>query len=740
MENNEIKYTNGDINRLLCCHPQNKEHFSFLLRLMQRNVVVPFIGAGVSKNYGYPGWNEFLHTQAQNNNLPEILNLLSSNEYEKAASKLHEHLNGSMEFMLMQTFGDHKYKNAVENPEIEFIPKIFRSLILTTNFDEVIELLYAKVNGEYIEKLTPMTLSNKKVIQKRIACGEPTLIKLHGDIATREFVLTEQEYNTAYGAHVLDARLPLPEFLHDVLLARIILFLGCSLEDDRTLRVVEQSQIDGSMSFALLQLPAETENEADPWTPKLELSAKDNGKLAERQAFLNEHNIIPIWYPYKKYEALKIFLMALAHRLNPEYKLSITIAHNTLNRLLSDGTILSKKGDITEAFHCFSEAEKMLEQNYNIFTVDDQIQALRRIKSFNETNGYAIERRIVMKKLINLTKQALPFNSLDLAICYHDLGYTYERYLYYKLMLKAMIKSSQILEATQNSLTNKKVTEIKESDFYDKAALIYTSLGYAYLKNGENENAKIWYQKADKICERGDLSKKSRAFILNGLHRYYNLLGETANAIGTLDDALRLRRELFNSNDSTERILPQHIINSHSNKIRIYLEANLLQEAEDEYSACMNESNIEELLWDFPDARRRILEDYGDILQATGRFGEAYSAYKEALRHRRYLHIVTDIIAANLYLKMAKSLEQMDCLEKALEFLIQSYVLQEKMLGKDHPDLTSIAQYLEKIGTKLHYDSSIVQQRLEIQSEFLKYRYDERIDNLEDKLIQEFEL
>lgn len=737
MGNNEIKYTESDINRFLSCHPQNREHFSFLLRLMQRNVVVPFLGAGISKNYGYPGWSEFLRAQAKNNDLPEILDLLKFNEFEKAASKLHEHLNGSMEFTLMQTFGDHKYKSAQENPEIEFIPKIFRSLILTTNFDEVIELLYAKVNGEYIEKLTPMTMSSKKVIQKRIACGDPTLIKLHGDIATREFVLTEQEYNAAYGAHVLDTRLPLPEFLHDVLLSKIILFLGCSLEDDRTLRVVEQSQIDGSMSFALLQLPAETQNEENPWAPKLELSDKGHESLAKRQAFLNEHNIIPIWYPYKKYEAVKIFLMALTYRISPEYKLSITVAHNKLNHLLSDGTNFSKKGEISEAFQCFSEAEKVLEQNYSVFTVNDQIQALKRIKSFNEINGYAIERRVVIKKIIRLTKQAVPYNCLDLAMCYHDLGYTYERYLYYRLMLKAMIRSQEILESVQSDKIENGITE---RDFYDKAALIYTSLGYAYLKNGKDEDAKYWYQKANELSNRTDISKKSKSFILNGLHRYYNLLDDAENAIRTLDTALQLRRELFISKDDTERILPQHIINTHSNKIRIYLKADLFQKAEAEYFACMNENNIEEQLLDYPDARCRILEDYGDILQATGRFSEAYSTYKKALQHRRYLHIVTDITAANLYLKMAKSLEEMNCLDEALEYLIQSYVFQEKTLGKGHPNLAPIKKHLMDIGDKLSYASNVVQQRLEIQAEFLNYRYDERIENWEDTLIQEFEL
>ncbi len=75
----------------------------------------------------------------------------------------------------------------------------------------------------------------------------------------------------------------------------------------------------------------------------------------------------------------------------------ITIAHDTLNHLLSDGTVFSKKGDVSEAFHCFSEAEKMLEQNNSIFTVNDQIQTLKRIKSFYEANGYAIERRTIIK-------------------------------------------------------------------------------------------------------------------------------------------------------------------------------------------------------------------------------------------------------------------------------------------------------------------------------------------------------
>ena len=88
-------------------------------------------------------------------------------------------------------------------------------------------------------------------------------------------------------------------------------------------------------------------------------------------------------------------------------------------------------------------------------------------------------------------------------------------------------------------------------------------------------------------------------------------------------------------------------------------------------------------------------------------YNDSYLKYKEALQYRRYLHISTDIIASEIYLKIADSLEKLNRYEEALEYVIQSYVLQEKILGKEH---------------------------------FLEYRYDEKIDDWEDRLIQEFEL
>ena len=51
------------------CHPNNHENFSFLMRLIHRNVVIPFLGAGFSANFGYPGWGKFMEEQAKVHNM-----------------------------------------------------------------------------------------------------------------------------------------------------------------------------------------------------------------------------------------------------------------------------------------------------------------------------------------------------------------------------------------------------------------------------------------------------------------------------------------------------------------------------------------------------------------------------------------------------------------------------------------------------------------------------------------------
>ena len=736
---------NNSFESLRSCHPSNKDNFDFLIRLMRRNVVIPFLGAGFSANFGYPGWTDFLCEQAKTHHLSDAIQELKNREYEKAASILQEQLEGSMEYTLMQAFGDHKYKVQQSIKEIEELPKIFHSLILTTNFDEVVEMLYAKVNHEYINKLTPRSLKDVELSHKRIACGEPTLIKLHGDVATREFVLTEQEYNKIYGKGVLDVRLPLPSFLRDVLLSRVILFLGCSLEGDRTLQVIEQSRIDGSISFALLPLPENTENKDHPWSPylvdKIDEKEIEKQELVARREFLNKHNIIPIWYPYKKYEALKILLKEIAGQLSSEYKFSITVAHDRLNGLLSDGVKLEDDNNIIQAFYCYANAAEMLKNNMEKYSEKDRLGALEKIKLFYNSNGYAFESIGIVKDIIALTERIHSNDSIELAMCYHDIGYTYERYRYYELMLKAMERSHEILQRYKNK-------HMEDDAACNVSAYIYLGLAYAYLKNDDENNAKIWYANAETLLNEHEksLNKSERAFLYNGLYRYYKLLKNYDMAMQMLDIALKLRRELYEESklngERVEKIL-NHIINTHSNKIKIYLEKNQYSKAKDEFNICKTEYPI----WDNPeylrDAKRRILTDHGDILAKERDYKAACEEYKAALNYRKYLHFADDFFSAYLYFRIADSLmnisDEWERAEEAMEYYIQSYVICEKI-----PNILNLKRQIHesmmKLGEKLSYGEDILKSRLNAQKEMLNYRYDVRRDKQESELIEFFEL
>ncbi len=603
---------------------------------------------------------------------------------------------------------------------------------------------YAKVIGEHIDKITPRSLQDVTLCHKRIASGEPTLIKLHGDVASREFVLTEQAYNKVYGERILDVRLPLPSFLRDVLLSRVILFLGCSLEDDRTLRVIEQSQIDGSISFALLELPEITENaDGNPWEPKL-TEQKNNTEIenpifTKRKAFLNAHNIIPIWFPYKKYEALKIFLTELASQINLGF--SITQAKYRVNDLLNEGNKLSKDNKIEQASGCYASVWEVVKANSEAFVGTNRLHILRQIESFYNANGYTFECKEITKEITDLTHRIYSGDSVDLAMRYHELGYAYEKYQYDTLMLKAMQRSKEILQKYEEKTG-------KDDTFLNAAAFIYVSLAYVFLKIDNVQKAKAQYQDAEELLlnYKHYLNDKGKAFIYNGLCRYYELLGDNSRAINTLEEALKLRKKLYlneNLTDDEIRGILQHIVNTHSNIIHIYLQNGQYEEAENEFQICKNEYLIR---WDSPeymrDAKRRILTDHGDILMSKGDFESVYDEYRNALQYRKYLHLIDDYFSANIYLKIANCLKNVpERFEEAMEYTIQAYVIYEKTFGSNSPKVQNIRkEYMDKLCEGLSYDNKIIEQRLFAQRDFLGDRHDGRFDSRQDELIKYFEL
>jgi hypothetical protein len=131
---------------------------------------------------------------------------------------------------------------------------------------------------------------------KGVTSNQRLLIKLHGDFEDgQDRVLTLGEYTKAYGssdANMVDLSQPLPRLFRLILHNRPLLFLGCSLNGDRTLRVLRQVAQDDPelIHYAIVELPA-----AGAYVP-------------ERDKFLSDHCIRPIWYPNGQHQSVALIL------------------------------------------------------------------------------------------------------------------------------------------------------------------------------------------------------------------------------------------------------------------------------------------------------------------------------------------------------------------------------------------------------------------------------------------------
>ncbi|MEI6150502.1 MAG: SIR2 family protein, partial [bacterium] len=106
------------------------------------------------------------------------------------------------------------------------------------------------------------------------------------------------QYTEAYGSPDFDFTKPLPKALRQIFVSHSLLFLGCSLEQDRTLtlfqKVCNDKQFEIPDHFAILPAPPDTANK----------SAKEGRLLNLR--------IRPIWYPVGKHEFVGLYLSLVA--------------------------------------------------------------------------------------------------------------------------------------------------------------------------------------------------------------------------------------------------------------------------------------------------------------------------------------------------------------------------------------------------------------------------------------------
>ena len=300
----------GNCPTLKRLYQQNKRAFQGIQEQLAKNNLIPLFGAGFT-GYVYPVWPSLLRKIAEPfpNCQTQLEDQLNAGQFEEAASTLCAEMD-EFEFQeeLFQTFGPHTVPDAMKKltPARKAIPRIFNGPIMTTNVDLCLEEIY----GHRLEVLCPHTKYHLPQADRALQTAAPILFKLHGSVSDREhMVFTKEAYDTVYPCS--QEPTPLSKTLSSIFRSRPVLFLGCSLGTDRVVQVLNAC-CEHRSYFALVELPKETENEANPWEPLLvNADGAENEVYRQRRQFMSKHHIQCIWYPCGQYDALDWLLQAL---------------------------------------------------------------------------------------------------------------------------------------------------------------------------------------------------------------------------------------------------------------------------------------------------------------------------------------------------------------------------------------------------------------------------------------------
>lgn len=221
-----------------------------LIAAVRRHEVVPLIGAGLSKQASgdIPNWRELLTSMLEKasdegwvepDERVEVLNLVKSDRYLMAA----EHLASKFPGDAYLSFLEEKFRASGIRPS-DAHAQLWRlepSLVLTTNYDRIIENSYAVKYGEVPNVLT---YRQADALQRALQGGQlnskpPLIFKIHGSIEVpSDLILTERQYRE------LIYRQPGYRLVLSALfITRTILMIGFSV-DDPELRLLLEAQRD----------------------------------------------------------------------------------------------------------------------------------------------------------------------------------------------------------------------------------------------------------------------------------------------------------------------------------------------------------------------------------------------------------------------------------------------------------------------------------------------------------------
>jgi predicted ATPase len=295
--------------------PDNDVNLPVLAQQMVSGTgVVPFIGAGLSAPYRFPQWGAFIRDMAKRAGVAdEVERHLDALQYEEAAELLQQRMHSRFQDLIAHYFGDQVLEGVEFRGAAALVPHVAVGPVITTNFDRLLENVFKQAGCPF-----PVTVWHDRVDAaiESMSHNGLLLLKLHGDWQfPGERVLTLSEYRAHYGKSKtkINFHLAIPHVLA-LMVTRPMLFLGCSLKQDRTGQIIRQlaDRNPAFRHFAILEYP---ENEA---------------QYRERIDELSLANIRPIWYPQKQHEKIEQILAFLAEKVPEPLRLVKKTAPDTL--------------------------------------------------------------------------------------------------------------------------------------------------------------------------------------------------------------------------------------------------------------------------------------------------------------------------------------------------------------------------------------------------------------------------
>ncbi len=254
--------------------------------------IVPFVGAGISKNCNLYTWWELLRLLGQEFLLPEeTLELELKNDPILYADAIVS-ASGNSD-MIMKRIGELVSEASVIHSEIPYLlVSSFSPMIVTTNYDTLLETAALKN-----KPLIPLLPCLEGQVNKAISVNDRKLLKIHGSIEEpTSFVFSSEQYRHFYGTPNNRRGRLLPLYLKKIFTARKVLFVGCSLEKDITLEILKECVVEnrGMSHYAIV--------------PYL----SDNKLQIIRHRKLTSLCIEPIYYPEGDYACVNKLISYLS--------------------------------------------------------------------------------------------------------------------------------------------------------------------------------------------------------------------------------------------------------------------------------------------------------------------------------------------------------------------------------------------------------------------------------------------